>query len=165
VTDMPVEADTEAPVEARSPFGTGRPTRAGVPWPILGAISAGGIMGALTRYGIGLIAPHGPTGFPWGVFGINVSGCLLIGVLMVLVTDVWPSHRLLRPFLGTGLLGGYTTFSTYIVDIQHLYGAGVARTALLYLAGTLLAALAAVHVGMTATRACVHRARRPREKR
>jgi CrcB protein len=93
-------------------------------------------------------------------FVINVSGCLLIGVLMVLVGDVWPGRRLLRPFLGTGLLGGYTTFSTYVVDVQHLVMAGAVGTALAYLTATLLAALAAVHAGMTVTRVVVDRARR-----
>src|ERR687886_614869 len=71
---------------------------------------------------------------PWAILSTNVSGCLLIGVLMVLVTEVWTTHRLLRPFLGTGVLGGYTTFSTYAVDAQHLIAAGAPRTALLYLA-------------------------------
>jgi CrcB protein len=91
---------------------------------------------------------------------INVSGCLLIGVLMVLAGELWPGRRLLRPFLGTGLLGGYTTFSTYIVDIQHLMSAGAAGTALAYLAGTLVSALVTVYAGMTVTRAAVDRARR-----
>lgn len=135
-----------------SPFETRRRTAARVPWAVLGVVAAGGVLGALARYGIGLAVPHEPAGFPWATFAINVSGCLLIGVLMVLVTDVWPGHRLLRPFLGTGLLGGYTTFSTYVVDVQHLLGAGAARTALVYLVGTLLAALVAVQVGMAATR-------------
>jgi CrcB protein len=135
-----------------SPFATRRRTAARVPWAVLGVVTAGGVLGALARYGIGLAVPHKPAGFPWATFAINVSGCLLIGVLMVLVTDVWPGHRLLRPFLGTGLLGGYTTFSTYVVDAQHLLGAGAARTALVYLVGTLLAALVAVQLGMAATR-------------
>lgn len=137
---------------AGSPFATRRRTAARVPWAVLGVVAAGGVLGALARYGIGLAVPHKPAGFPWATFAINVSGCLLIGVLMVLVTDVWPGHRLLRPFLGTGLLGGYTTFSTYVVDVQHLLGAGAARTALVYLVGTLLAALVAVQFGMAATR-------------
>jgi fluoride exporter len=137
---------------AGSPFETRRRTAARVPWAVLGVVAAGGVLGALARYGIGLAVPHRPAGFPWATFAINVSGCLLIGVLMVLVTDVWPGHRLLRPFLGTGLLGGYTTFSTYVVDVQHLLGAGAARTALVYLVGTLLAALVAVQAGMAATR-------------
>lgn len=75
---------------------------------------------------------------------------------MVLITDGWPNRRLLGPFLGTGLLGGYTTFSTYIVDIQRLLAAGAPRTALAYLASTLLAALAAVYAGITIARWGMH---------
>jgi CrcB protein len=77
-----------------------------------------------------------------------VSGCLLIGALMA----VWSTHRLLRPLLGTGVLGGFTTFSTYAVDVQQMVTAGEARTALAYLAGTLAGALAATYAGLTLTR-------------
>jgi CrcB protein len=136
----------------------------GAPWRILGAISAGGALGALARYGLSTAFPAPPGGFPWATFTINVTGCALIGVLMVLVTDVWASHRYLRPFLGVGVLGGYTTFSTYILDIQRLVAAGAAPTALAYLAGTLLAALTATWLAVTATRA-VLRARRRRGHR
>jgi CrcB protein len=76
---------------------------------------------------------------------------------MVLVTEVWTAHELVRPFLGTGVLGGYTTFSTYGVDVQQLVAAGSAGTALLYLAGTLAAALVAVAAGLRATRALARR--------
>jgi fluoride exporter len=148
--EAPLPDDTSVP--AGSPFATGPRSRPRLPWAVLAVVSAGGAIGALARYGFGLAVPHRPTGFPWATFAVNASGCLLIGVLMVLVTDVWPGRRLLRPFLGTGLLGGYTTFSTYVVDIQRLLAAGAARTALAYLAGTLLAALAAVQLGMTAAR-------------
>ena len=103
--------------------------------------------------------------FAWATFGINISGCLFIGVLMVLVTNVWSTRRLLRPFVGTGVLGGYTSFSTYILDIQQLLTTGAARTALAYLAGTLLAALAAVYVGITLTRWAVHCIHHHRETR
>ena len=65
---------------------------------------------------------------------INVSGCALIGVLMVLVENVWTGRRLLRPFLGVGVLGGYTTFSTYVLDVNQAVGAGSPGIALLYLA-------------------------------
>jgi CrcB protein len=75
-----------------------------------------------------------------------------MGVLMVLVTDVWAAHRLLRPFLGTGVLGGYTTFSTYAVDIRGLADAGRPGPALAYLAATLCAALAAVWLASAAAR-------------
>jgi CrcB protein len=165
VADIPADIDPDVPVGAGSPFAPGHRSRAGVPWSVLGVTSVGGAAGALARYGLGRAMPNGATGFPWTTLLVNVSGCLLIGVLMVLVSDVWPGRRLLRPFLGTGLLGGYTTFSTYVVDAQHLMIAGAAGTALAYLAGTLLTALTAVHAGMTATRVIVDRARRARRSR
>lgn len=133
------------------------------PWSVLFAISLGGALGAVARYGVGVALPAPAGGFVWSTFLVNVSGCLLIGTLMVLVTEVWPHRTLLRPFLGVGVLGGYTTFSTYIVDIQRLVSVDAARTALVYLAGTAVAAFTAVYVGMVATRWAL--ARRGRQAR
>ena len=127
------------------------------PWATLAAISIGGAAGSLARYGLAVAVPAGPHGFPWATFAVNVSGALLIGVLMVLVIDVFETHPLVRPFLGVGVLGGFTTFSTYAVEIQRLVNAGSAGTALAYLAATLLAALGAVATGLTATRSVVRR--------
>ncbi|WP_043266060.1 CrcB family protein [Streptomyces sp. CT34] len=122
-------------------------------WPVIGAVAVGGAIGAAARYGAALIWPTGPGAFPWTTLAVNVSGCALMGVLMVLITEVWTAHRLLRPFLGTGILGGFTTFSTYVVDIERLVEAHRVAAAPAYLAATLLAALAAVTAAMTATRA------------
>jgi CrcB protein len=119
---------------------------------IVGAVAAGGVLGALARYGLGVEFPHPRTGFPWATFGINVSGCLLIGVLVVMVTEGFAAHPLTRPFLGTGVLGGYTTFSTAMVDTQHLWNAGAAATGLAYLFGTLVAALVAATLGVLGAR-------------
>jgi CrcB protein len=129
------------------------------PWSVLGVVSAGGALGALGRFGLATAWPHASGRFPWATFVTNVSGCFLIGILMVLITEVWSAHRLIRPFLGVGVLGGYTTFSTYTGDVQQLVAAGAARTGLLYLAGTLAAALVAVYVGGTATRLATRRYR------
>jgi fluoride exporter len=120
-------------------------------------VAAGGVLGALARYGLGVAFPRQPTGFPWATFGVNVSGCALIGVLVVLVTEAFPAHPLLRPFLGTGVLGGYTTFSTYVVDAERLVHAGAPGTALAYLGGTLAGALVAAYLGVVSTRALVRR--------
>ena len=65
-------------------------------------------------------------------------GSFLLGVLMVFVLDVWPPHRYVRPFLGVGVLGGYTTFSTYMLDTRACWRRG-AGDAFSYLFGTLLA--------------------------
>lgn len=121
-------------------------------WATLGTISAGGMAGALARYGLAVALPHPPGGFPWATFAANVAGCLLIGVLMVLVTEVWPGRPLVRPFLGIGVLGGFTTFSTYVVDIGQTAAAGFPHTAMAYLAGTVVAALSATYAGAAAAR-------------
>jgi CrcB protein len=128
-------------------------------WPVLTAISAGGALGALVRYGLQNAFPHPPTGFPWATFGINVTGCLLIGVLMVLVTEIWPDRVLLRPFLGVGVIAGFTTFSTYVIDIQQAAHAGAGHTALAYLFATLAAGMIAVWAGTAGTGRLVRVAR------
>jgi CrcB protein len=118
----------------------------------LGVIAVGGASGALARYGVELLLPTEPGRFPWGTFAINVVGCLLIGVLMVLVTDVFTGRPLLRPFLGVGVLGGFTTFSTYANEARGLLRPGSVPVAFGYLAGTLVSALLAVLVGMVVAR-------------
>jgi CrcB protein len=115
------------------------------------AISAGGVLGALARYGLTVLLPHRAGEFAWSTLITNVSGCLLMGVLMVVVTEVYPGRLLLRPFLGVGVLGGYTTFSTYVVDVGRNATAGAAATGLAYLFVTLAGALAAVWVGASGT--------------
>jgi CrcB protein len=110
------------------------------------AVAAGGALGALARWAVGLGLPTAPGAFPLGTFSVNVVGCFAIGALLEVLTSR-PSNPLLRPFLATGVLGGFTTFSTYAVDAQHLLLAGHLGTGLLYLAGTLLAALAATWAG------------------
>ncbi|GAA2207569.1 fluoride efflux transporter CrcB [Nonomuraea monospora] len=126
--------------------------RAEARWPVLAAIAAGGALGALARHGLQSALPSGAADFQWATFLVNVSGCLLMGVLMVVITEVRKAHRLVRPFLGVGVLGGYTTFSTYAVDVQRAVAAGAPVTGLLYLAATVLAALAAVTAGVWLTR-------------
>ncbi|MFG2780132.1 fluoride efflux transporter CrcB [Streptomyces prunicolor] len=120
--------------------------------PVVAVVALGGALGAVARYAASLWWPAQGGGFPWTTFGINVVGCAVIGVFMVVITDVWAAHRLVRPFFGTGVLGGFTTFSTYAVDIQKLVDGGHPRTALAYLAATLIAALAAVWLGATTAR-------------
>lgn len=138
-----------------------RPRTRDVPLPVVGAIAVGGALGASARYGVTTALPHGPGDFPVSTFLIDVSGCLLIGVLVVLITEVLGRpHRLARPFFGVGLLGGYTTFSAYTWEALALIEHGAVTVALAYLFGTLLAAIAAVQIGVMATRTVVARARK-----
>ncbi|MEV6836909.1 fluoride efflux transporter CrcB [Streptomyces sp. NPDC051133] len=120
--------------------------------PVVAVVAAGGALGACARYGLTLAWPTPPGHFPWATFWTNVIGCAVIGVFMVVITEVWAAHRLVRPFFGTGVLGGFTTFSTYAVDIRRLVDAGRPGTGLAYLAATPAAALAAVWLASVAAR-------------
>jgi len=115
--------------------------------PVLAAVSVGGALGALARWGATAVAPG--VG-PWATLAVNVTGCLLIGVLLGLVTDATP--RLVRPLLGTGVLGGFTTFSGYALDGTHLLVQGRYPAATLYLLGTLAGAVLATWLGLAAAR-------------
>ncbi|MFJ1751102.1 fluoride efflux transporter FluC [Streptomyces sp. NPDC088116] len=122
-------------------------------WVVLAVIAAGGAAGSSARYGASLLWPTAEGAFPWTTLGVNALGCLLIGVLMVLVSGAEPPvHPLVRPFLGVGVLGGFTTFSTYALDISELLRRGETGTALGYLAGTAVGALGAVWAAATVTR-------------
>lgn len=123
--------------------------------PVLGAIAVGGVLGAVARYGLGLALPHTTGGWPWATLLTNVSGCLLIGVLMVVITERFRAHPLTRPLLGVGVLGGYTTFSTYVVDTVTLAGSGHDAVAAAYAVTTPVLAMVAVSVGVLVTRALV----------
>lgn len=124
--------------------------------PVVGVVAAGGALGAVARYAAALVWPTAAGAFPWTVLTVNAAGCALLGVIMVLATEsVTPPHPLLRPFLGTGVCGGFTTFSTYALDIQRLLARGDLVRGLLYMAGTAVTALAAVAAAVAATRAAV----------
>lgn len=125
------------------------------PGAVLAAIAAGGVLGAEARAGIAALLPTGTGGFPVSTLLINVTGCLLIGVLMVLVAEARRGHPLTRPFLGVGVLGGYTTFSGYAVDAQRLLAGGHVATALAALAVTPVLALLAVTVAASVTRRAI----------
>jgi CrcB protein len=126
---------------------------------LLAAIALGGVLGAEARYVVARLLDTPVGGWPWDTWLVNVSGSFLIGVLMAVLATVRRPHRLVRPFLGVGVLGGFTTFSTAMVEVPDLLGAGRPALALLYLAGTAVSALLATAVGTWLVRAV--RGRRP----
>ncbi|HEX6515625.1 MAG TPA: fluoride efflux transporter CrcB [Nocardioidaceae bacterium] len=134
-------------------------------WDILVAIALGGALGSLARWAVGEVLPHRAGQIPWSTFLENVSGALLLGALMVFVLDLWPTTRYVRPFLAVGVLGGYTTFSTYMLDTRTLVDRGAVGPALAYLFGTLLAGLVAVWAGILLARTAVRLLTRRRRKR
>jgi CrcB protein len=125
--------------------------------PVLGVVALGGVVGALLRYQAGLIWPTPAGAFPTTILLVNLIGCLVMGVFMVLITEFWTPHALLRPFFGTGVLGGFTTFSTYSLDIVTLFGLDHPLTAASYLFVTPVGAMLAVGLGILITRRVVTR--------
>jgi CrcB protein len=120
---------------------------------LLPVIAAGGMLGASARYGAAEVWPTDAHAMPWTTLTVNAVGCLLIGVLMAFVVEIGGAHPLLRPFAGVGILGGFTTFSTYTVDTSNLIQAGRPGLALGYWSGTLVVALVAVATGVLLARA------------
>lgn len=120
---------------------------------MLAAVAAGGAIGASARYALSLLWPTTPPyAFPWTTLLVNVTGCAAMGVAMVLLIEVRIAHRLLRPFIGTGILGGYTTFSAYTVDGDLLIRGDLLTLGLAYLFLTVVSALAATWASAALTR-------------
>ncbi len=133
-------------------------------WDVLAVIAAGGALGSLARWALSEVFPRGDGQVAWGTVLANLSGAFLLGVLMVFVLDVWRANRYSRPFLGVGVLGGYTTFSTYMLDTRDLLAAGEPAAAFGYVFGTLLAGLLAVWLGAAGARAGTAAVRRGRRR-
>ena len=117
---------------------------------VLAVIAVGGAAGAGLRHAITEAVPRAGGELPWATLAVNVSGCLVLGALVVVLTATRPASRYLRPLLGVGLLGGYTTFSAYALEVRDLLAGGHAGTASTYLLGSVVGGLVAVQLGMLA---------------
>lgn len=118
----------------------------------LPTIAVGGIVGALARHGLEVAWPASPGHLPLATLITNATGSLLLGLLMVHVVENEAGHPLLRPFVGVGVLGGFTTFSTYAAQSSDLLTSDHPATGIAYLVGTAALALASVAVGLFAGR-------------
>lgn len=113
----------------------------------LAVAAAGGALGAMARYAIDLTADRLGVALPWATLAINVVGCLLMGVLVSYVLAYPARHQLWRPFLGAGVLGGFTTFSAFAGDAVLLADEGAWATSAAYVAATLAMGLLALWAG------------------
>lgn len=112
---------------------------------LLLAAACGGL-GAATRYLVDIgVARVTGTRFPWGVMLINITGSLLLGLVIGMLPDA-------AFVVGAGFLGGYTTFSTAMVDTVSLWRDGERGASVLYSGGMLLASFAAAALGLALTR-------------
>lgn len=107
------------------------------------AVALGGAIGAMCRYAISLLLPSQIGEFPWATFLVNITGSLCIGFCYVLLIEKGIISIQWRPFLMVGLLGALTTFSTFSLDTILLWQQGNASLALLYIASSVVACVAA----------------------
>ena len=118
----------------------------------LGAIYAGGAIGALGRVGLAVALPHGTDAWPWAPFGVNMVGAALLGWFVTRLGERLPPSTYRRPFLGTGICGALTTFSTLQLELFRMLEGGYVPLALGYAAATIAGGFACVHFGTVATR-------------
>ena len=117
--------------------------------------AVGGALGALARWGVSRALPSSPGHWPWATLLVNLSGCVLIGVLLAVLLARFPGNAWLRPFLAVGVLGGYTTYSAFAVDVVRLGHAGAWGVAIGYLVVSVVGGAAGVVLGLAGTRAAL----------
>jgi CrcB protein len=122
------------------------------------AAALGGALGALARWAVGEALPSPAGTWPTATLLVNLTGCLLIGVLLAVLLARAPTHPWLRPFLATGVLGGYTTYSTFAVDTVRLAEGGAWAAAAGYVLVSTAGGVLAVAAGLRLGRAVAGRA-------
>lgn len=110
------------------------------------AIAAGGAIGAVLRHFVNAIFADG--GFPWGIMLCNVAGSFVMGVLIALFANVWDVPPAAKAFMTVGILGGFTTFSSFSLDAVLLWQRGEMAQAAFYTFGSVALALAGFVAGM-----------------
>jgi CrcB protein len=108
----------------------------------------GGAIGALARWAVVLMLPRSAGTWPWATLTVNLVGCLLIGVLLAVLAARRSHDERLQTFLGAGVLGGFTTFSAFAVEVADLLRAGHPVLAVAYVAVSVLGGLIAVAIGL-----------------
>ena len=111
-------------------------------------VALGGAIGAAARYvtGVGVARVFGVTGFPLGVLTVNIVGSFLMGLLVVWLARRGLSH--LNPFVMTGILGGFTTFSAFSLEAVTLYERGATGQAALYVFLSVTLSIGALFAGL-----------------
>lgn len=120
------------------------------------AIATGGAIGAVTRHYLNsFLSGILGTGFPYGIFAANIIGSVLMGVLIAYFALAGEASQTVKAFLAVGILGGFTTFSTFSLDTVLLIERGQMGLAALYVAGSVVLAVGGLFVGMVLTRMAI----------
>jgi fluoride exporter len=121
---------------------------------VVAAVAVGGAIGSVARYLIaGWVQSAAWSGFPFGIFVVNISGGFVMGLLTEAMALKFHVSLPMRAFLTTGILGGYTTFSTFSLDSALLIQRGALPSAVTYIVGSALLSILALFAGLWIVRA------------
>lgn len=123
----------------------------------LGAIFAGGALGSAGRAIVGVQLANEPHAWPWATFVVNVVAAFLLGYFSTRLLERLPVSSYQRPFLGTGICGGLSTFSTMQIEVVRLFQSGDWAIAVTYVAASIIAGYAALHLATALVRRTVVR--------
>ena len=140
------------PIGASSPPGRARVTLPRTDRPEIAAIFAGGALGTLLRAGLAEAFPHSATEWPWPTFAVNIVAAFLLGYFVTRLQERLPLSSYRRPLLGTGLCGGLSTFATMQVEILKMLSAHAWGLAAGYIAASIVAGYAAIHLATALVR-------------
>lgn len=133
---LPIDPDLERPARRADPR-------------VLAAVALGGMTGASARYGLARWLTVQPESFPWATFWTNVGGSLLLGLVLAVLLERLRPHAYVRPFLATGVVGAFTTMSTFQVETALLMRDGDAGTGVMYAGASVVAGTLAAFAGIT----------------
>ncbi len=118
-------------------------------WLMIGAVAGGGALGSVARYLTGAaLARLAGTGFPWGTLTVNLVGSFLMGVVVEVVALKFSASQEARAFLAVGVLGGFTTFSSFSLDTAFLFERGELGSALVYVLASVLGGVFALFAAL-----------------
>ena len=122
----------------------------------IGAIALGGALGAVFRHGVNVAAfKVFGDGFPWGTLSVNVLGSFAMGILIAVFAHYWQPSPHVKVFLVTGLLGAFTTFSTFSLDISVMWERGALMPAAAYVMASLVLSVGALFLALALIRSFV----------
>jgi CrcB protein len=123
-------------------------------WTVVGVVAAGGAIGSAARYLVTVLVQRAiGTGFPWWTLSVNVVGSFIMGVLVAAIALRWSICQTGQAFLMIGLLGGFTTFSAFSLDVATLIERNAVLSAGGYVAGSVVLSIGALFAGMAMARA------------
>lgn len=120
---------------------------------LITSVALGGAVGAVGRYLVMIgVARFAGNAFPWSTLAVNVLGCLILGGLIEVMALVWSPSEEIRAFLAVGMLGAFTTFSTFSLDVFTLFERGQVLAAAAYVGASVVLSLLAFGLGMAVMR-------------